>query len=281
VIEKKRIEDENRALLARIQERTRELEIALHHVHSSIQYASHIQKSLLPPADCFDKIVSEHFVLWEPRDVVGGDLYWCKPWGDGALIVLGDCTGHGVPGAFMTMLSTGALEIVTREVLPGDVAGLIRQLNRTVQNMLRQDSSEGYSDDGLELGACYLTGDKSRLFFAGAKFELFYTENGVANAIKGTRAGIGYRGISLDQEYVAHEIEVRRNMTFYLTSDGMTDQNGGEKGYSFGKKRFKKIIESAHQFPLAKQRERIFDALVTYQGKEKRRDDVSVIGFRI
>lgn len=281
VIEKKRIQDENRQLLARIQERTQELEIALHHVHSSIQYASHIQKSLLPPADSFDKIVSEHFVLWEPRDVVGGDIYWCKPWGEGALIILGDCTGHGVPGAFMTMISAGALEIVTREVVPGDVAGFIRLMNRIVQNMLHQDSCEGYSDDGLELGVCYLTGDKSRLFFAGARFELFYTENGVANVIKGTREGIGYRGIPLAQEYAAHEIEVRQDMTFFMTSDGITDQRGGEKGFGFGKNRFKKLIEAAHQFPLAKQRTYISEALITYQGKEKRRDDVSVIGFRI
>ena len=281
VIEKKRIQDENRQLLIKIQERTQELEIALHHVHSSIQYASRIQQSLLPSAERFDKIVSEHFVLWEPRDVVGGDIYWCKPWGEGALIILGDCTGHGVPGAFMTMISAGALEIATREILPGDVAGFIRLMNQIVQNMLYQDDSEGASDDGLELGVCYLTGDKSRLFFAGARFELFYTENGVANVIKGTKEGIGYRGISLTQEYAAHEIQVSRDMTFYMTSDGITDQIGGEKCFSFGKSRFKKLIETVHQYPLAKQREYILEALIAYQGEEKRRDDVSVIGFRI
>lgn len=281
VIEKKRIQDENRQLLVKIQERTQELEIALHHVHSSIQYASRIQKSLLPSAEHFDKIVAEHFVLWEPRDVVGGDIYWCKSWGDGALIILGDCTGHGVPGAFMTMLSAGALEIAMREVLPGDVGGFIRLMNRIVQNMLHQDGREGYSDDGLELGVCYLTGDKSRLFFAGARFELFYAENGVANVIKGTKEGIGYRGISLTQEYAAHEMEVSPGMTFYMASDGITDQIGGESCFSFGKNRFKKLIEAAHQFPLAKQRETIADALIAYQGEEKRRDDVSVIGFRV
>ena len=281
VIEKKRIQDENKQLLVKIQERTQQLEIALHHVHSSIRYASHIQKSLLPSADRFDKIVSEHFVLWEPRDVVSGDIYWCKPWGEGALIILGDCTGHGVPGAFMTMISAGALEIAMREILPGDVAGFIRLMNRIVQNMLHQDRDEGSSDDGLDLGVCYLTGDKSRLYFAGARFELFYTENGVVNVIKGTRKGAGYRGIPLTQEYESHELAVSRNMMFYMTTDGILGQIGGEKGFGFGKNRFKKLIKATHEFPLAQQRECILEALIAYQGKEERRDDVSVIGFRI
>lgn len=281
VIEKKRIEDENRQLLVKIQERTQELEKALHHVHSSIQYASHIQKSLLPPPDRFDQIVSEHFVLWEPRDVVGGDIYWCKRWGAGSLIVLGDCTGHGVPGAFMTLISAGAFEIVIREVVPGDVAGFIQLMNRMVQDMLHQDNCDGCSNDGLELGVCYLADDKSRLAFAGARFELFYTENGVANVIKGTREGIGYRGISLDQEYAACELELQPGMVFYMASDGIIDQAGGEKGFGFGKSRFKKLLEEACGFPLDKQRAFILDALRAYQGDQQRRDDVSVIGFRV
>ncbi|MDP2829861.1 MAG: response regulator [Sulfuricellaceae bacterium] len=281
VLEKKKIQDENRQLLVKIQERTLELEKALHHVHDSIQYASYIQKSLMPPAGRFDSIVSEHFVLWEPRDVVGGDIYWCRPWGEGSLVILGDCTGHGVPGAFMTLISAGALEIVIREVMPGDVGGFIQLMNRIVQNMLHQDASDGYSDDGLELGVCYLTGDKSRLYFSGARFELFYTEDGVASIIKGTKKGIGYRGIPLTQEYETHEVEVRPGMVFYMATDGILDQIGGDKGFSFGKGRFKKLIEDAYLLPLEQQRAFMLNTLISYQGEEQRRDDVSVIGFKI
>jgi serine phosphatase RsbU (regulator of sigma subunit) len=258
-----------------------ELEAAHHMVNSSIQYAARIQRAILPPEEYFRGMVPDHFVLWAPRDVVGGDIYWCKSWGDGCLIVLGDCTGHGVPGAFMTMLSSGALDRAIRDVSPGKVDELIQHMHRILQHTLNQDSEHGQSDDGIEMGACYLNADKSRIFFAGARFDLYVLENGEVNIIKGSKSGMGYRGISYDQQFEIQEITTGKNMTFYLASDGVVDQVGAETGWGVGRKRLMQWMVEAGPLPLPEQKSEIYKKFLAYQGSAKRRDDVSVIGFRV
>jgi serine phosphatase RsbU (regulator of sigma subunit) len=258
-----------------------ELEAAHHMVNSSIQYAARIQRAILPPEEYFRGMVPDHFVLWEPRDVVGGDIYWCKSWGEGCLVVLGDCTGHGVPGAFMTMLSSGALDRAIRDVSPGKVAELIQHMHRILQHTLNQDSQHGQSDDGIEMGVCYLNADRSKMIFAGARFDLYVLENGVVNIIKGSKSGMGYRGIPYDQQFESQQITTGHNMTFYMASDGVVDQVGGETGWGAGRKRLINWMVEAGQLPLAEQKSHIFNQFLAYQGNAKRRDDVSVIGFRV
>lgn len=272
----------------RVQERTNELkmamgalEVAHHTVHSSIQYASRIQRAILPLEDYFSSILSDHFVLWEPRDVVGGDIYWCKPWGDGNLIILGDCTGHGVPGAFMTLLSTGALESAIKEVSPGDVGRLVQYIHTILQNTLNQDSAHGDSDDGIEMGVCYLNADKSKMQFAGARFDLYVLENGLVNIIKGSKSGMGYRGIPHDQQFASQEIVTNKNKTFYLVSDGVVDQVGAETGWGIGRKRLTTWIVEAGHLSLSEQKDWLYKQFMAYQGSAKRRDDVSMIGFKV
>lgn len=272
----------------RVQERTNELktamgalEVAHHTVHSSIQYASRIQRAILPLEDYFSRTLSDHFVLWEPRDVVGGDIYWCKPWGDGYLIILGDCTGHGVPGAFMTLLSTGALESAIKEIPPGEVGKLVQHIHITLQNTLNQDSAHGDSDDGIEMGVCYLNADKSKMLFAGARFDLYVLENGTVNIIKSSKSGIGYRGIPHDQQFASQEIMTNKNRTFYLVSDGVIDQVGAKTGWGIGRKRLTSWIVDAGHLPLAHQKDYIYKQFLAYQGSAKRRDDVSMIGFKV
>jgi serine phosphatase RsbU (regulator of sigma subunit) len=258
-----------------------ELEAAHHIVHSSIQYASRIQRAILPPENYFSAMIPDHFVLWEPRDVVGGDIYWCKPWGDGCLIILGDCTGHGVPGAFMTMLSTGALERAIREVVPDNVSELLQRMHSILQNTLNQHSKHGQSDDGIEMGACYLNANKSKMIFAGARFDLYVLENGVVNIIKGSKSGMGYRGIASDQQFESQEILIDKNMTFYLASDGVVDQVGADSGWGVGRKRMMQWMVEAGPLPLAEQKSHIYNNFLAYQGNATRRDDVSIIGFKV
>ena len=125
-------------------------------ITSSINYASRIQHSVFPTTDFMMEILDDFFILWQPRDVVGGDIYWGKKWGEGSLVVLADCTGHGVPGAFMTLISSGALDRALSDVDEGDTATLIQTMHRIVQQMLSQDTKdydkEHASDDGLEMG---------------------------------------------------------------------------------------------------------------------------------
>jgi len=268
-------------LEVRVQERTRELSEAYGVISDSIRYASSIQRAVLTSEQAMTEQLGEHLLLWEPRDVVGGDIYWCHRWGVGDLLILADCTGHGVPGAFMTLIATGALDRAMTEVVPGQVGALVQQVHRLVQQTLGQQGAVGESDDGLELGACYLHPGGERLTFAGARFPLFIVENGDVEEIRGTRAGIGYRGIDWNQEYAEHDVGDLENKTFYMTSDGMTDQVGGERRRMFGKKRLKALLLEIQDLPLTRQRGRLQQALLDYQGDEPRRDDLSVIGFRI
>lgn len=253
---------------------------AMANIEGSINYASRIQRSVLPDTPMIESAFAEHFVLWEPRDVVGGDMYWCDIWGDGMLFILGDCTGHGVPGAFVTLISTGVLERTKADVPAGDVAGLLKRMHQLIQITLGQQADRGESDDGLDLGACWIDSDKKRMTYAGARFDLFIVENGSVSEIKGTKKGIGYRRTSHDQEYAEHTVSLDHGRRFYLTSDGMLDQVGGLKGRMFGKKRFRDLLLSLQDLPMRDQKTRIWKALIDYQGNESRRDDVSIAGFR-
>ncbi|CCQ73617.1 SpoIIE family protein phosphatase [Magnetospira sp. QH-2] len=250
-------------------------------ISESIHYASRIQRSVLPTTEVMARAFADHFVLWEPRDVVGGDIYWCGRWGDGVLILLGDCTGHGVPGAFMTLIAIGAIERAKPDLAAGDVSTLIQRVNQYVQTTLGQDSHRGESDDGLELGACFVNTAARTLTYSGARFDLFVVDRDEVLEIKGTKKGIGYRGIDYAQRYDLHNLQIRDDCRYYLTSDGLIDQIGGERRRSFGKKRFRALLRSVAQSPMSEQSHRILQALADFQGAEKRRDDVSVIGFKV
>ena len=259
----------------------RQRDDAYHVITSSIQYASRIQRSVLPPIGLMEKAFTNHSILWQPRDVVGGDIYWCKQWGDGILFILGDCTGHGVPGAFMTLIATGALDLALLEVEPGDPGRIVALMHKYIQQELGQDTEYGESDDGLELGACYIPGDKKTFTYTGAHFPLFIIENGEVALIKGDKKGIGYRGLPTDMEFTNHVVDVTPARRFFITSDGLTDQVGGPKGRSFGKKRIKNLLISTSDRPVINVSNAVLEALVEYQGDERRRDDLSAIAFEL
>ncbi|MCP5371423.1 MAG: transporter substrate-binding domain-containing protein [Hyphomicrobiales bacterium] len=248
-------------------------------ISDSIEYASRIQRSVLPSDRTLAEYLNEHFVLWEPRDVVGGDIYWCRRWHGGLLVILGDCTGHGVPGAFMTLISDGALDQAMAEAPAGDLGELVRLMHQGVQMTLNQHQAGKTSGDGLELGACFLDG-AGALHFVGARFDLYEATGGTVRQIRGAKRGLGYRGIPLHQTYPTVSVALRPGQTFYMTSDGLIDQVGGERLRSFGKRRFMRLLREIHVRSLDAQREAIHLALTQFQGEERRRDDVSVIGFR-
>jgi PAS domain S-box-containing protein len=257
----------------------RERDDAYQVISSSINYATHIQRSILPPAESVAETFPKHFVLWEPRDGVGGDVYFYKPWGLGKMLALGDCTGHGVPGAFMTLITNGALDIAVMETMPGDPATLLQRTHQWIQTELGQEEKGGKSDDGLEMGVVYHVPGRDSLVFAGARFSLFYMENGEVFEVKGDKKGLGYCGIPQNVKFSNHEVEIRASRSYFMTSDGLIDQIGGPKRRGFGKKRFKRLLLKLDDVPMEQKGERIYQALLDYQGDEKRRDDVSILGF--
>lgn len=249
-------------------------------ISDSIQYAAHIQRAVLTGEDLMAATMASHLVLWEPRDQVGGDIYWCYIWGDGVLVIMADCTGHGVPGAFMTLISTGALDRAMSEVPPGHVGALIQRMHQIVQITLNQHGGKGVNDDGLELGVCYIDPDITEITFAGVRTSLFIVENGEVAELKATKKGIGYRGIPQTQTFEETKIKIAAGQTFYMTTDGYIDQVGGEARRMFGKNRFRELLTSLSGMPLDQQKERLREAFVAYQGDENRRDDVSIVAFQ-
>ncbi|WP_084005298.1 PAS-domain containing protein [Magnetovibrio blakemorei] len=258
-----------------------ELQAVLNEMSASINYASHIQRSVLPDNSLFETLFQDHFVIWQPRDVVGGDMYWCRLWGDGLLVMLGDCTGHGVPGAFMTLIASGALDNALADVPHGHVGVLTQRIHQLIQTTLGQHGENSESDDGMELGVCFIGSELDEMIFVGARFELFIVENGMVSTIKGTKSGTGYRGISMNQEFAENRIVNLPGKTFYMSSDGLIDQVGEETKRSYGKKRFKELLLSSQHLPMSEQKDMILQTLFQHQGRQARRDDVSVIGFKL
>jgi len=250
-------------------------------ISSSIDYASHIQRSILPVESAFEGVFSDHFVIWEPRNVVGGDIYWLRPWGEGTLLLLGDCTGHGVPGAFMTMIVTGALDRAQSEISPGDVSALVQRMHLLIQETQKRDAEDTQSRDGMELGVCYFDGSKDNFTFCGARFSLFVSGRDGVQEIKGGRKGIGYGRLPADQTYETITVSNTSDSAFYMTTDGIIDQIGGPARRGFSKRRFVDVIASAKRLEFNDQRQMMIDTLRVHQGEESRLDDVAMIAFRL
>ena len=272
-----------KALAEEILERSKvEAELqANQRIMDSIQYAKRIQTSLLPRSREIKKHLPESFFLWQPRDVVGGDVYFTAFFGDSYILAVIDCTGHGVPGAFMTMLaSSGLNRIINREKVH-DPAEILKRLNYFVKNSLRQDTDEALSDDGLDISICRINPKEQKLIFAGSRLSLTYVYQDQVHSIKGDRHSIGYKKSDLDFDFRNHEIEIKDGMSFYLYTDGIVDQLGGEKQFSFGKRRFGNVLKEMDGKPCENKKKRIIQAFEEYRGKSETLDDITVVGFRV
>ena len=269
----------------KVKEKTRELadqftqlEYANSQVMESIHYARTIQTAILPEPGKRPPEVSDHFVLWRPKDIIGGDIFWVDSDKNGFTLAVIDCTGHGVPGAIMTMIACMALNQVVQEAGGAGPGEILRKLNRIVQCSLGQHAEDAESDDGLDIGLCRVNTTSGKLFFAGANLGLFVLENGKVLHIKGDRQSIGYKSSDLNFEFNTHEIELWKKR-FYLATDGLIGQIGGEKRIPFGRRRFVKFLTDHHQLSLADQKKKLKDVMKKYRGNEEQRDDITVIGF--
>ncbi|MCP5368374.1 MAG: PAS domain S-box protein [Hyphomicrobiales bacterium] len=258
----------------------RELADAFAIISDSIEYASRIQRALLPHSRYLADGLDDHFVIWEPRDRVSGDMYWYRDCADGFLIAVADCTGHGVPGAFMSLIATGSLDCAMRERPDGDPAGVLAIINRSIKRYLDHNRTDNGNDDGLDVGVCRLRPAAGELVFSGAHFSLFVANGADVDVLKGDRANAGYRSVPVTQTYARQVRELDPEASYYLVTDGLLDQVGERTGRMFGKRRFKDLLAAIHHLPMAEQEARIRDHLRSYQGSQERRDDVTVLAFR-
>ncbi|HLN24154.1 MAG TPA: SpoIIE family protein phosphatase [Patescibacteria group bacterium] len=269
--------------LAQLNAAHAELNKVNRHINESIRYASRIQTSLLPDNSSLDGMLHDIAVGWSPRDVVGGDFYWIGRFGDRCIISVMDCTGHGVPGAFMTAIVASVLDRILHEHCHDDPAMILQLLNRLVKASLRQEQHEHAgdiaSDDGLDAAICLIDNQRGTLTYAGANIPLLYAVDNHIHEVKGDRHSLGYRTSRADFAFTNHVVPMTAGMAFYLATDGVTDQVGGPHRRLFGRRRLSAALRDGLELSMHEQMQRIFLILSDYRGEESRRDDMTFIGF--
>lgn len=251
-------------------------------VMDSIGYARLIQSSILSKPEDLAALSSDHAVLWLPRDVVGGDFHCVHRDADGGfLIAVADCTGHGVPGAFMTMASKALLDRAVAARGLADPAALIGELHRGLRALL-QSRFAGDADNGLDIGLLYVPARRDRVVFAGARLALWVVEpDGAVAVVKGDRQSAGYRRIPDDAAYANNELPARVGQRFVLSSDGIFDQNGGERGFAFAQSGLMRVLAGFAGRPLAELPEELARRLNEWRGDSPQRDDMTLFGFTL
>lgn len=258
---------------------------------SSISYASLIQRSHLAESDrVLQQHLPDHGLLWEPRDVVGGDAYFFRPTPDGLLGCVFDCTGHGVPGAFMTLIALSFLEqAIDPERAGADPGATLTAMNRYIKRVLQQRAQgdddaarpEKESSDGLDAAVFLLAPDGRSLRFASARLSLLVAREGedAIAQVDGDKAGIGYAETADDQVWNTHEVPLGARSVVVIPTDGVIDQIGGPKQIAHGRRRLMQFM-AEHRGARARSLCNAFAAsFAEWQGPQRRRDDVSLLAF--
>jgi serine phosphatase RsbU (regulator of sigma subunit) len=281
------------------------IEMANKNITHSINYAQRIQKALLPPANELKKLIPESFVFFQPRDIVSGDFYWFSKTkihsvisesvlsdikemlpekkvviDEGIVISAVDCTGHGVPGAFMSMIGYNLIhEIISMGIV--EPSKILSLLNVGIRNQLKQRETDNH--DGMDMAICRIDTQNNKIEFAGAKNPLVYIKNGELTLVKGDFLPIGgFYSDNDEREYSKHVIEIDAPITCYLYSDGFADQIGGLEGKKFMSKNFRQLLLDISQEPMEEQQRILDNKLKEWIGTSfSQVDDILVIGFKL
>jgi serine phosphatase RsbU (regulator of sigma subunit) len=256
-----------------------ELEFKNKNLTDSLIYAKRIQEALLPSESYFRKHFQDSFIFFKPKDIVSGDFYWIGEKGDKIFVVAADCTGHGVPGALMSMIG---IEIIGKAISEGNIESpsqILAILNKALEKTFTSEKNIGtIIRDGMDIGICQINRVRKKMLFAGAFFPLYMIRDNSLIEIKSDKIIIGLNpdGIS----YTDHEIEIMENDIFYIFSDGLVDQFGGTENKKFMYRRFKFLLTRIHAFSAGDQKSILEEEFREWIGSNIQVDDIMVIGFR-
>jgi serine phosphatase RsbU (regulator of sigma subunit) len=273
------MENQVRERTIEVMEKGLKLQLAYKEIKDSISYAKRIQESILPADDMITKTFGNSFVFYKPKDIVCGDFYWFAQKGDEAVIAAIDCTGHGVPGALMTVIGNSLLNQIVNFSDVTDPAKILTQLDRKLHETLKQHGGV-VTNDGMDVAVCRYKVKKRELTFAGAKRPLYVFKQGELIEIKGDKSPIGSFGHDYNKLFSEHKITVNDNDTVYLFSDGLQDQFGGEDGKKFMIKRFRDLLNEIQNFSMKDQAKRIEKEISAWQKDYEQTDDMLLIGIR-
>ncbi|PWJ40757.1 GAF domain-containing protein [Sediminitomix flava] len=266
----------------KIERQKDELHATSQKVTSSIKYAKRIQNAVLPNRIMVKKLINESFVFFKPKDIVSGDFLWFSERGDKIFMATVDCTGHGVPGAFMSVIGNDLLNetINIRGIESPEL--VLDMLNKEVNERLNQNDADSQSRDGMDMTLCVINKKESTLEFAGAKNPLFIIKNGELEVIKGDKMPIG--GLQKYHEgksFTKHTLTIDPEANYYMFSDGYADQFGGEDGRKFMMKNFKQLLIDNSSKPMDKQRTMLRRNLMEWMERQSvQTDDILVVGMR-
>lgn len=249
-------------------------------ITNSILYAKKIQTAVLPPNQFINHLLSDYFIFYKPRDIVSGDFYWIKQINDRILIAAADCTGHGVPGALMSMLGITFLNEIINKNPNLHAHEILNELRIHIISSLRQTGKTGETRDGMDIALCIINNSTQKLEYAGANNPLYHIRGEELTAIKADRMPIGYHRRA-NVSFQNHVIELEENDSVYLFSDGFIDQFGGEDGRKFLSKNFKKLILENIHHPMVDQKNILENKFESWKGERKQLDDILVMGFKL
>jgi len=275
-------------------------------IKESINYASRIQQALIPTTQAFEESFSEHFVFWRPRDIVSGDYYWVRNIHQRTAVVVADCTGHGIPGAFMSMLGISFLNqiVSSGEITPGDI---LDDMRKKVKQSLRQDLDTMSNKDGMDIAFFTIDKQSNKLQFAGAHNPLYILrkcekdeeelqelkENKKIRLTKSENENSPFVLIELkanaqpvgiypkEKPFYTHQVQLKKGDCLYAFSDGFYDQIGGANGRKFMVKKFRQLFLQLAEKPMSSQKKELDEVIDRWQKSNEQIDDMLILGIRI
>lgn len=249
-------------------------------ITNSITYASFIQSAILPPDILFSKNFQEYFLLFKPKDIVSGDFYWITRLEELVFVAIADCTGHGVPGAFMSMLGISYLKeiINTQRIISTDE--ILNLLKTKIVGALRQKESTHDTRDGMDISLCMFNTDSLAMEFSGAYRSVVIFSQGNMSIIEGDKMPIGYHR-TRNYPFSKKKCQLGKGDIIYLCTDGFSDQFGGEQGNKYTRQRFRDYLTAIHTLPLEEQGKKMEEELRNWQGYRDQIDDITVLGVKV
>jgi serine phosphatase RsbU (regulator of sigma subunit)/HAMP domain-containing protein len=288
------LRENERVLEAKVIERTEEvvrqkerieiqngkLEILYKHVTDSIRYAKRLQDAILPPGNFVKELMPDSFILFKPKDIVSGDFYWLNQKDNRMLVAAVDCTGHGVPGAFMSLVGNNMLNQVVKDNTLVDAGDVLNKLNTLAAATISKKSEDGAIRDGMDLSLCIVDYKKMEMDFAGANNPLYYFRNEEFCEVKADKFPIGYYTEEA-KSFTNKHMKVQKGDVYYIFSDGYADQFGGPRSKKFMVHEFRTLLTRIHKMPMDQQKEILNQTIEKWRGTLEQVDDILVIGFRI
>lgn len=279
--------EELEVLNENISDKNRIIEKKNKDILASINYARRIQAAMLPQIDTIKRSLPESFIFYQPRDIVSGDFYWfaevertsLNSSATKSIIIAADCTGHGVPGAFVSMVGNELLNEIVKMRGIQKPSLILEWLNEGIKRVFRYKETQ--SRDGMDIAICAIDKEQKTIEFAGAHNPLVYVKNGEQHVIKGDRISIGERWPKKMRGYTHHEVSLDTPVTFYLFSDGFQDQFGGEQGKKFMRAKFYKLLYDVSSLSSKKQSDILNQTFTQWKGDFDQIDDILVLGVKI